>query len=71
MLESFTTGERYGFIIAVIIVLGVYFGGFTTIINATGPQQGNLLTIGQGRIAYGPNAGQFPSYPANGPALTH
>lgn len=69
MLDALTRGERYVFTIGVIIALLVYFGGVVKITQAVGPQAANLLTIGQGRIASGPNAGQFPAYATGGPTI--
>jgi hypothetical protein len=63
MLDALTRGERYLFVIAVIIALGVYYGGFATLIKATGPQVNTLLVTGQGRTS----TGQYPTYAANQP----
>ena len=65
MGDFFTRGERYLFIIAVLIGLGVYFGGFVKITQAVGPQLANLLQIGQGRTA----SGQYPAYATGGPIV--
>ncbi len=69
MLDALTQGERYLFTIAIVIALLVYFGGVVKITQAAGPVLANILTIGQGRIASGPNAGQFPAYATGGPTV--
>lgn len=51
--------ERYFFLLAVLLLLAVYYVGFTTEAKTVAPAINNLLLTVTGRNA----AGQFAAYP--------
>jgi hypothetical protein len=70
-MEELTRAERYLFILALVLIVLVYFAGATGIINAAGPQLVSLDLAASGRIPSGANAGTFPAYPQNPTTAGH
>ena len=62
-MDAVTRGERYLFIVALVIAVLAYWAGGVKLIQAGGPQLNSLLTTAQGRTS----SGQFAAYPAGAP----
>ena len=62
-MSELSRAERYLFIIALAMIVLVYFAGGVKLLQAGGPQAVNILETAQGRTS----SGQFPDYPKNAP----
>jgi hypothetical protein len=64
-MSEFSRAERYLFIIALAMIVLVYFAGGVKLLQAGGPQAVNILETAQGRTS----SGQYPNYPGNAPKV--